>query len=84
MTASRRKPYASDLSEDQWELIAPFVLPETGGGRPRTTDVREVVNAIFYVLRTGCVWHLLPHDFPRFGALCTITFVAGNVMEPGK
>ena len=69
MTNPRRKPYASDLSDSQWELIAPFVLPETGGGRPRTTNVRDVVNAIFYVLRTGCAWHLLPHDFPPSGTV---------------
>ena len=50
-------------------MIAPFVLPETGGGRPRTTDVREGANAIFYVLRTGCVWNLLPHDFPASGTV---------------
>lgn len=69
MTTSRRQPYATDLTDPQWELIAPFVLPETGGGRPRTTDVREVVNAIFYVLRSGCAWHLLPHDFPASGTV---------------
>jgi putative transposase len=69
MTTSRRQPYATDLTDAQWELIAPFVLPETGGGRPRTTDVREVVNAIFYVLRSGCAWHLLPHDFPASGTV---------------
>lgn len=68
MTASRR-PYATDLTDAQWELIAPFVLPETGGGRPRTTDVREVVNAILYVVRSGCAWHLLPHDFPPSGTV---------------
>lgn len=69
MTTSRRKAYASDLTDAQWELIGPFVLPETGGGRPRTTDVREVVDAIFYVLRTGCAWHLMPHDFPPPGTV---------------
>ena len=69
MTTSRRRSYATDLTDAQWELIAPFVLPETGGGRPRTTDVREVVNAILYVLRSGCAWHLLPHDFPPSGTV---------------
>src|SRR5450432_3280878 len=69
MTTSRRQSYATDLTDAQWELIGPFVLPETGGGRPRTTDVREVVNAIFYVLRSGCAWHLLPHDFPPSGTV---------------
>ena len=69
MTTSQRRSYATDLTDAQWELIAPFVLPETGGGRPRTTDVREVVNAILYVLRSGCAWHLLPHDFPASGTV---------------
>jgi putative transposase len=69
MTTSGRPAYATDLTDSQWELIAPFVLPETGGGRPRTTDVREVVNAIIYVLRSGCAWHLLPHDFPPSGTV---------------
>lgn len=69
MTTLQRRAYATDLTDAQWELIAPFVLPETGGGRPRTTDVREVVNAIVYVLRSGCAWHLLPHDFPPSGTV---------------
>lgn len=69
MTPLGRKRYATDLTEAQWERIAPFVLPETGGGRPRTTDVREVVNAILYVLRSGCAWHLIPHDFPPSGTV---------------
>lgn len=69
MMSSQRRSYATDLTDAQWELIAPFVLPETGGGRPRTTNMREVVNAILYVLRTGCAWHLLPHDFPPPGTV---------------
>jgi putative transposase len=59
-----RKPYASDLNDQQWELVAPLIPPEKEGGRPRTTDMREVVNAIFYLNRTGCRWDMLPHDFP--------------------
>jgi len=69
MTTSGRRAYATDLTDAQWELIALFLLPETGGGRPRITDVREVVNAIVYVLRSGCAWHLLPHDFPPSGTV---------------
>ena len=56
---TRRKPYTSDLTDGQWELIETMlVLPE--GGRPRTTDMREVFNGIFYQLRTGCIWKDLP------------------------
>jgi putative transposase len=65
---STRKPYATDLSDAQWALIAPLIVLPTGGA-PKTTDVREVVNAIFYQLRTGCQWHLLPHDFPPEGTV---------------
>ena len=49
----------------QWEIPRPSWLPPPGGGRPPETDRREVVNAILYVLRTGCAWGLRPHDFPR-------------------
>lgn len=59
-----RKPYATDLTDDQWEHLAPYVPAARPGGRPRTVDVREVLNALWYVLRTGCAWRLLPHDFP--------------------
>lgn len=59
-----RKAYETDLTDAQWEIIAPMLPPEVGGGRHRSVDLREVVNAIFYRLRTGCAWKLLPHDFP--------------------
>ena len=59
-----RKPYTSDLSGDQWALIEPLIPPARTGGRPRTTDMREVVNAVLYVTKNGCQWRDLPHDFP--------------------
>lgn len=83
MTTSARKSYTTDLTDDQWELIAPFVLPETGGGRPRTTNVREVVNAILYLLRTGCAWELIPKDFPPSGTVYDY-FAVGNATAPGN
>jgi transposase len=55
---------ASDLSEAEWALIAPFLPPAKSTGRPRTTPLREVVNAIFYLLRAGCPRRMLPKDFP--------------------
>lgn len=58
-----RKPYPSDLTDEQAQIILPLV-PVSKVGRPRTVDVREVLNAIFYVLRSGCQWDMLPHDFP--------------------
>ena len=56
--------YASDLSDAEWRGIEPHLPPPKAVGRPRTTDLREVVNAILYVLRSGCPWRLLPKDFP--------------------
>jgi len=56
--------YATDVTEAEWALIAPHLPAPRALGRPRTTCVREVVNAIFYVLRAGCPWRLLPREFP--------------------
>ena len=60
------KIYPSDLTDQQWALLEPLIPPEIGGGRHRTADVRAVVNAIFYRLRSGCSWRMLPKDFPPF------------------
>jgi len=56
--------YPSDLTDVEWELVRPFIRPAKRGGRPRTVDVREVLNAIFYVLSTGCQWNAIPSDLP--------------------
>jgi len=58
-----RKPYPSDLTDAQWEMIAPLI-PVNTTGRPRQVDMREVLNAIFYLNRSGCQWDMLPHDLP--------------------
>ena len=61
---STRIPYATDLSEDEWKILEPLVPIAKPGGRPRAHQTRELLNAIFfYVLRGGCAWRLLPHDF---------------------
>jgi len=59
-----RKPYPSDVTDGQWRLIEPLIPPPKPGGRPREVDMREVVNGILYVVRTGCSWRQVPHDFP--------------------
>jgi transposase len=59
----RTQSYPSDVTDAQWALIEPH-LPVYPGGRPRTTDLRDVIDAIFYLLRTGCQWRYLPKDFP--------------------
>ena len=56
--------YPSDLTDAEWVLVAPLIRPAKRGGRRRTVDVREVLNAVFYVLATGCQWQALPKDLP--------------------
>jgi transposase len=56
--------YHSDLTDEQWALIEPLLPPEPGGGRPRKTDLRDVLDAILHLLRTGCQWRYLPGDLP--------------------
>src|ERR1700687_3989080 len=56
--------YPSDLTHAEWALVEPMMSPARRGGRPRDVNVREVLNAIFYVLSTGCQWNALPSDLP--------------------
>ena len=56
--------YPTDLTDMAWTILAPCIPTAKPGGRPRTTDMREVVNAILYSLRSGCQWRMLPIDFP--------------------
>ena len=59
-----RKPYPSDLTDAQWKIVKPLLPGAKTGGRPRTTDEREALNGVFYVLKSGCDWRMLPHDLP--------------------
>ena len=61
--------YASHLTRDQWDLLFPLLPGPKATGRPRTVDLYEVVNAILYVLTTGCAWSLLPKDFPPYSTV---------------
>jgi putative transposase len=65
----RRKRYTSDLSDEEWAIIEPLVPPAKAGGRPRTTNMRDVLDAIFYLLKTGCQWANLPGDFPPYSTV---------------
>jgi transposase len=56
--------YPSDLTDAEWALVGPMIPAAKHGGRPRDVNVREVLNAIFYVLSTGCQWQALPKDLP--------------------
>lgn len=63
----KRKPYPSDVTDQQWALLEPLlprIRRRPRPGRPREVDLREVVNALFYHAREGCTWRALPHDFP--------------------
>jgi len=62
MTTPTRKPYLTDLTDDQWHILQPLIPPAKLGGRPRQVDMREVINTILYLNRTGCQWDMLPHD----------------------
>jgi putative transposase len=64
--ARMRKPYPTDLSDSEWKYIEPHLPAPKGFGRPRIHDLREILNAVFYLLKSGCQWRLLPHDFPRW------------------
>lgn len=64
-----RRDYPSDLTDAEWRILEPLIPPAKEGGRPRTTDMREVINAIVYVDRTGCQWRALPHDFPPWSTI---------------
>src|ERR671933_288332 len=61
-----RKPYPTDLSDEEWKYIEPHMPTPEGRGRPRVHSLREILDATFYVLRSGCQWRMLPNDFPRW------------------
>jgi len=66
-----RQAYPSDLSEAQWTRIALLIPPAKPGGHPRIVNIREIVNAIFYLNKTGCQWRALPHDLPNWSTVHT-------------
>jgi transposase len=64
-----RKAYPTDLTDEQWQILEPLIPPAKPGGRPRSVNMREVINAILYVVRGGIAWRLLPHDFPGWSTV---------------
>jgi len=62
MTAPCRKPYLTDLTDEQWAILQPMMPPAKPGGRPREVAMREILNTILSLNRTGCQWDMLPHD----------------------
>ena len=69
MSEGTRQPYPSDMSDAQWEQLAPLIPPKIGKGKNRTVNLREVMNAILYFLRTGCQWAYLPRNFPPYSTV---------------
>lgn len=63
-----RQSYSTDLSDAEWRILEPLLPPEKPGGRHRKYQIREIINAIQYVLRGGCAWRLIPHDLPHWRA----------------
>ena len=64
-----RRAYPTDLTDAQWRVLEPLVPPAKEGGRRRTTDMRALLDAIFYHLRAGGTWRMLPHDLPPWGTV---------------
>ena len=84
-TSTKRQRYPTDLTDDQWNniehLFAPPEPPGKGpGGRPRTYPRREIVNAVFYLSRSGCSWRMLPHDLPPWK---TVSYYFYTWLEAG-
>src|SRR5690606_12784953 len=63
------RSYATDLSDEEWSVVVDLIPRPRSGGRPAKWSRREILNAILYVLKTGCPWHLLPHDFPPYSTV---------------
>jgi len=61
---AQRQPYPTDLSDVEWQRIQPYLPAPKSGGRPQVHSLREILKAIFYIVRSGCTWHMLPHDLP--------------------
>lgn len=68
---AKRPRYPTDLTDAQWRILEPLVPPVKTGGRPADHLRREIVNAILYVLRSGCQWRMLPHDLPPWRTVYT-------------
>lgn len=61
--------YPSDLSDKEWDILEPLISPSKHAGHPQVLELRRIVDAVFYLLRTGCQWRALPRDFPPWTAV---------------
>ena len=80
--------YQSDVTDEEWRVIEPYLPPAKGIGRPRGWPLREIVNGIFYVMRSGCPWRQLPKDLPPWSTVYRIVafiiWKAAKVMSVSK
>jgi transposase len=80
-----RRSYPTDLSDQEWQILEPLLPEAKPGGRPRVHHSRELLDAIFYVVRGGCAWRVLPHDdFPTAGKPPTTTLELGVSTVAGR
>jgi transposase len=79
-----RKRYPTDLSDAEWSCIEPHLPTPRAAGRPRRHSLREILDAIFYIVRSGCAWRLLPHEFPPWKTISITTSGFGASMVPGS
>jgi len=79
---SERKPYPTDLTDEQWARVRPL-LPQSNRGRPPIHTRREMLNALLYMVRTGCQWRMLPHDLPPWEAVYAFwrSLIASRALE---
>ena len=66
--------YPSDLSDGEWVILAPLIPPAKPGGRPRKWPMRKILDSVFYLLRSGCQWRMLPREFPPWSTVLTARF----------
>src|ERR687893_224239 len=79
-----RRPYPTDLSDAEWFCMEPYLPTPKAPGRPRVHSLREILNAIFYIVRSGCAWRLLPHEFPPWKTIHHSTSEFGASTVPGR
>jgi transposase len=79
-----RKAYQTDLSDAEWFFLEPLLPLPNATGRPKTHSTREILNAVFYIVRGGCAWRLLPHDLEHPGRPSTITSAPGAWTGRGR
>ncbi len=78
-----KKPYLTDLTDTEWACLEGYLPVPENEVRPRVHGLREILNAIFYVARSGCAWRLLPHDFPPWKTVYHYYFRVARVCNSG-